>query len=124
MLSVAQNEPTTNWPGLTVVTWLPGRDPYNKDFTDLFGELSTRSDDFRARWAAHNVRLHHAGTKAFHHPDAAPTSWRKITSTTVRTSGNGLADCMDQPRLDGGGWRPPACGGCGRGSDPRVRRAG
>ncbi|MFB4272947.1 helix-turn-helix transcriptional regulator [Nonomuraea sp. GTA35] len=45
-----------------------GRDPYNKDLTDLIGELSTRSDDFRTRWAAHNVRLHHAGTKTFHHP--------------------------------------------------------
>jgi transcriptional regulator with XRE-family HTH domain len=45
-----------------------GRDPYSKDFTDLIGELSTRSDDFRTRWAQHNVRLHHAGTKTFHHP--------------------------------------------------------
>ncbi|MFI7705551.1 helix-turn-helix transcriptional regulator [Nonomuraea sp. NPDC049480] len=44
-----------------------GRDPYNKDLTDLIGELSTRSADFRTRWAQHNVRLHHAGTKTFHH---------------------------------------------------------
>ncbi|MFF0770751.1 helix-turn-helix transcriptional regulator [Nonomuraea wenchangensis] len=45
-----------------------GRDPYNKDLTDLVGELCTRSDDFRARWAQHDVRLHHTGTKTFHHP--------------------------------------------------------
>jgi transcriptional regulator with XRE-family HTH domain len=45
-----------------------GRDPYDKDLTDLVGELSTRSDDFRTRWAAHNVRLHQTGTKRFHHP--------------------------------------------------------
>ncbi|MDQ7911096.1 helix-turn-helix transcriptional regulator [Phytohabitans sp. ZYX-F-186] len=45
-----------------------GRDPYNKDLTDLVGELSTRSDDFRTRWAAHNVRLHQTGTKRFRHP--------------------------------------------------------
>ena len=45
-----------------------GRDPYNKDLTDLIGELSTRSEDFRVRWAAHDVRLHHTGVKAFHHP--------------------------------------------------------
>ncbi|WP_411268367.1 hypothetical protein [Nonomuraea sp. PA05] len=25
------------------------------------GELSTRSSGFRARWAQHNVRLHHTG---------------------------------------------------------------
>ncbi|WP_043633442.1 helix-turn-helix transcriptional regulator [Nonomuraea candida] len=45
-----------------------GRDPYNKELTQLIGELSTRSDDFRGRWAQHNVRLHHTGTKAYHHP--------------------------------------------------------
>ncbi|MFI0444256.1 helix-turn-helix transcriptional regulator [Actinomadura sp. 6N118] len=45
-----------------------GRDPYNKDLTDLIGELTTRSADFRTRWAQHNVRLHHSGTKTFHHP--------------------------------------------------------
>ena len=45
-----------------------GRDPYDRDLTDLIGELSTRSDDFRTRWAAHNVRLHQTGAKRFHHP--------------------------------------------------------
>jgi transcriptional regulator with XRE-family HTH domain len=45
-----------------------GRDPHNRDLTDLIGELATRSDEFRVRWAAHNVRLHHSGTKCFHHP--------------------------------------------------------
>ncbi|WP_426513901.1 helix-turn-helix transcriptional regulator [Dactylosporangium sp. McL0621] len=45
-----------------------GRDPYNKALSDLVGELATRSDDFRARWAAHNVRLHHTGVKHFQHP--------------------------------------------------------
>jgi hypothetical protein len=45
-----------------------GRDPYDKGLTDLVGELATRSDDFRIRWAAHDVRLHHTGTKRFQHP--------------------------------------------------------
>jgi transcriptional regulator with XRE-family HTH domain len=45
-----------------------GRDPYNRSLSDLVGELSTRSDEFRIRWAAHNVRLHHTGIKRFHHP--------------------------------------------------------
>ncbi|MGW2212720.1 helix-turn-helix transcriptional regulator [Streptomyces sp. NPDC001781] len=44
-----------------------GRDPHDKDLHDLVGELSTRSDDFRARWGAHNVRHHGTGTKRFHH---------------------------------------------------------
>jgi transcriptional regulator with XRE-family HTH domain len=45
-----------------------GRDPFNKSLTDLIGELSTRSEEFRALWAAHNVRLHRSGLKHFHHP--------------------------------------------------------
>ncbi|MBB2914391.1 transcriptional regulator with XRE-family HTH domain [Streptosporangium becharense] len=45
-----------------------GRDPYDKDLTDLVGELSTRSEDFRTRWARHDVRQHHLGAKPFHHP--------------------------------------------------------
>jgi transcriptional regulator with XRE-family HTH domain len=45
-----------------------GRDPYNRALTDLVGELATRSDAFRTRWAAHDVRLHHTGIKRFRHP--------------------------------------------------------
>lgn len=45
-----------------------GRDPYDRGISDLVGELSTRSDEFRVRWAKHNVRLHYTGTKSFHHP--------------------------------------------------------
>ena len=35
---------------------------------DLVGELSTRSEAFRTRWAAHDVRLHRTGVKHFQHP--------------------------------------------------------
>jgi len=45
-----------------------GRDPYDRDLSDLVGELSTRSDEFRTRWAAHNVRQHLTGVKHFRHP--------------------------------------------------------
>jgi hypothetical protein len=45
-----------------------GRDPYDKRLSDLVGELSTRSEEFRLRWAAHNVKLHRTGVKRFHHP--------------------------------------------------------
>ena len=45
-----------------------GRDPYDRALTDLVGELATRSEFFRASWAAHNVRLHQTGTKHFDHP--------------------------------------------------------
>jgi transcriptional regulator with XRE-family HTH domain len=45
-----------------------GRDPYDRTLTDLVGELATRSDAFRVRWARHDVRLHRLGVKRFHHP--------------------------------------------------------
>ena len=45
-----------------------GRDPYNRDLSDLVGELATQSEAFRTRWAAHNVRFHNTGVKLFNHP--------------------------------------------------------
>jgi transcriptional regulator with XRE-family HTH domain len=45
-----------------------GRDPYDRDLSDLVGELSTRSEAFRTHWASHNVRFHLNGVKHFHHP--------------------------------------------------------
>ena len=45
-----------------------GRDPYNRDLSDLVGELATQSEAFRTRWAAHNVRFHNTGVKHFNHP--------------------------------------------------------
>jgi transcriptional regulator with XRE-family HTH domain len=46
-----------------------GVNPYDRDLTDLIGELSTRSEIFRTKWAAHNVRFHRTGTKRLHHPE-------------------------------------------------------
>jgi transcriptional regulator with XRE-family HTH domain len=45
-----------------------GGKPYDKGLTDLVGELSTRSEDFRTRWAKHNVHFHRTGSKRLHHP--------------------------------------------------------
>jgi transcriptional regulator with XRE-family HTH domain len=45
-----------------------GRDPHDRQLSDLIGELSTRSDQFRVRWAAHDVRIHTTGVKLLHHP--------------------------------------------------------
>jgi len=45
-----------------------GRNPYDKDLSDLIGELSTRSEEFRVRWARHDVKYHRAGRKRLHHP--------------------------------------------------------
>jgi transcriptional regulator with XRE-family HTH domain len=45
-----------------------GRNPHDRDLSDLIGELSTQSEDFRVRWAKHNVRYHDTGLKRIHHP--------------------------------------------------------
>ena len=45
-----------------------GHDPHDRQLSDLVGELSTRSDNFRGRWAAHDVRIHTTGVKLLHHP--------------------------------------------------------
>lgn len=44
-----------------------GCDPHNKELHDLVGELSTRSEEFRRLWGAHDVRHHGTGFKTFHH---------------------------------------------------------
>jgi transcriptional regulator with XRE-family HTH domain len=45
-----------------------GRNPFDKDLSNLVGELSTRSDDFGTWWASHNVRYHQTGVKRLRHP--------------------------------------------------------
>ena len=49
-----------------------GRDPYERRLSDLIGELSTRSEEFRVRWAAHNVKFHRSGAKDLIHPIVGP----------------------------------------------------
>lgn len=64
-----------------------GRDPHDKDLRELVGELSTLSEEFRTRWAAHNVRIHRTGIKTFHHP-AVGTLDLVYHSTTLPTEGH------------------------------------
>ncbi len=45
-----------------------GHNPYDRQLSDLVGELSTRSKEFAARWAAHNVKHYRSGEQPFHHP--------------------------------------------------------
>jgi transcriptional regulator with XRE-family HTH domain len=45
-----------------------GRHPYDRALSDLVGELSTRSEEFRVRWAEHDVMFHRNGVRRFRHP--------------------------------------------------------
>ena len=49
-----------------------GRNPHDPDLMNLIGELSTQSDEFRVRWARHDVRHHDTGVKRIHHPIVGP----------------------------------------------------
>ncbi|MEV5521976.1 helix-turn-helix domain-containing protein [Streptomyces sp. NPDC000348] len=42
--------------------------PYDRELSNLIGELSTRSDAFRTLWGAQDVHVYNEGTKRFHHP--------------------------------------------------------
>ncbi|GAA3720951.1 helix-turn-helix transcriptional regulator [Gordonia hankookensis] len=45
-----------------------GRNPNDKALIQLVGELSTRSELFRQRWASQDVRFHRSGRKRLRHP--------------------------------------------------------
>ncbi|GAA2279699.1 hypothetical protein GCM10010234_15520 [Streptomyces hawaiiensis] len=79
-----------------------GRYPHDRALRELVGELCTVSDEFRTRWAAHNMRIHHGGVKCFHHPEAGfleltyqpldlPVSAHEAHSMTFYTTEPGTA---------------------------------
>nr|WP_206061882.1 helix-turn-helix transcriptional regulator [Nonomuraea basaltis] len=45
-----------------------GRNPHDRALIELVGELSTRSEIFRQRWASHDVQYHRSGMKRLRHP--------------------------------------------------------
>jgi transcriptional regulator with XRE-family HTH domain len=45
-----------------------GRHPHDRALIELVGELSTRSELFRQRWASHDVTFHRSGQKRLRHP--------------------------------------------------------
>ncbi|MCX4579600.1 helix-turn-helix transcriptional regulator [Streptomyces sp. NBC_01571] len=45
-----------------------GRKPYDRELTNLIGELSTRSDTFRVLWGSHDVHVFRDSTKRLNHP--------------------------------------------------------
>jgi transcriptional regulator with XRE-family HTH domain len=53
-----------------------GRDPHDRDLSELVGELATRSEAFRTHWAAHDVRFHASAVKQLTHPIVGELSLR------------------------------------------------
>ncbi len=99
-----------------------GRNPHDRALTDLVGELSMRSDEFRTSWAAHNVRLHRTGLKDIHHPVVGdlhlmfegagpPGRPRVVTRGLQRRTRFAIPGCTRSPRQLG---RNPRAGRGGR----------
>jgi transcriptional regulator with XRE-family HTH domain len=63
-----------DWPqqadhAVAVLRSAAGRNPYDERLTKLVGELSTRSSEFRSRWATHDVADHYVGQKTVNHAE-------------------------------------------------------
>jgi transcriptional regulator with XRE-family HTH domain len=82
-----------------------GRSPLDRNLTGLVGELAIRSDQFRTRWARHNVRLHRTSPKRIRH---ALVGEVQLTGDALELPGEGLtlitytapADSDAQEQLD------------------------
>lgn len=82
-----------------------GRSPLDRSLSDLIGELTTRSPDFGARWAMHNVRHHRTAVKRLHNPAIGEI---EITGEALEIPGDGItlitytaeADSHAQQQLD------------------------
>ncbi|MYS74150.1 transcriptional regulator [Streptomyces sp. SID5926] len=57
--------------GVGVLRVEAAKNPYDRELSNLIGELSTRSDAFRTMWGAHGVHVFTfaEGTKRFLHPE-------------------------------------------------------
>jgi transcriptional regulator with XRE-family HTH domain len=82
-----------------------GRNPLDRKLSDLVGELATRSDAFRTRWARHNVRHHRTTAKQIHNPVVGDLT---LTGDALELPGEDLilitytapADSPSQEQLD------------------------
>lgn len=97
-----------------------GREPHDRALRELVGDLSTLSPEFRTQWAAHDVRIHHSGTKKLQHPEVGrlvltyqsmdlPLCGRAVHDLTIYTAEPGTPS-EDRLRLLAS-WaasRPPA----------------
>jgi transcriptional regulator with XRE-family HTH domain len=64
-----------------------GRNPLDRHLSDLVGELATRSEAFRTRWAKHNVRQHRTATKRLRTPVIGQI---ELTGDAMELPGDGI----------------------------------
>jgi len=64
-----------------------GHNPHDKSLTDLVGELATKSEEFRTRWARHNVKHHRTAPKRLHNSLVGDI---QLTGEAMDLAGDGL----------------------------------
>ena len=74
-----------------------GLNPDDPALVELVGQLSTRSEEFRTRWAANNVRAHRAGIKRFNHPLIGEVALPAETMTINATADHTVTVFAPQP---------------------------
>lgn len=67
-----------------------GRDPFDKRITEVVGELSTRSEVFRDRWANAIVHRHDAGVKVAVHPAVGELRLHMVGTSVLTEPGLSL----------------------------------
>jgi hypothetical protein len=74
-----------------------GRNPYDRELSNLIGELSTRSDDFRVWWGHHDVYVHRHTTKHFRHPSVGDLELAVETMPLSGDTGHTLVAYSAEP---------------------------
>ena len=64
-----------------------GRSPHDRNLIDLVGELATKSEEFRTRWARHNVKHHRTAAKRLHNSLVGDI---ELTGEAMELQGDGL----------------------------------
>jgi hypothetical protein len=67
-----------------------GKYPYDRELSNLIGELSTRSDAFRVLWGSHDVHVFRQSTKRLNHPLVGDLELDQETMTLPDESGLSL----------------------------------
>lgn len=77
-----------------------GARPHDRDLSDLVGELTTRSDDFAAMWATHDVWQHQAASVGIRHPEAGLLELDKEVMTVEGDAGQMVSTYTAPPDTD------------------------
>lgn len=74
-----------------------GDAPYDRALTNLIGELSMHSQEFRERWAAHDVEYYRSGVQPFRHPPVGDLDLEYDALEIPADPGQTIIACSAEP---------------------------